>query len=56
MSKGIPTQRTDLGMYDGKSFNGKTLLEWREHFHNEYSLGEIYQMAIDGKLSALMKD
>ena len=45
----------EFGMYAGKSFNGKTIAEWSEILHHEYSLGEIYRMAMGQMLSGVEK-
>lgn len=36
-------------MYDNVKHLGKTLKEWQEFFHNQFSLGQLYRMHI-GKI------
>lgn len=38
----------DNAMYTNVKYNGLTLPQWAEVLHNTYSLGELYQMAMDG--------
>ena len=35
-------------MYDNIHYLGMTLKEWREVFHNTFTLGELYRMMQEG--------
>lgn len=39
---------SDTAMYTNVKYNSLTLPQWAEVFHNTYSLGELYRMAMDG--------